>query len=175
MNWRVLLERGLQSINAALVFVAGVSLVVLIVIFGWLVYGRYILNATPTWVEQVALLIIVIITFFGAAIGIREQTHLSVEVFREMLPGGGRLALYTISDLLLMAFGGFMAFHGTQLALFNLDTQIPLLGISEAWRSWPLALGGALIALFSLGHIIMRFSRMGEKHEAAGTDKLGVE
>ena len=32
----------------------GFSLVFLTVIFGWLVYGRYILNATPTWVEQAA-------------------------------------------------------------------------------------------------------------------------
>jgi len=56
-----LLDRIADAINSALVFVAGVSLVTLIVIFGWLVYGRYILNSTPTWVEQAAILIIVII------------------------------------------------------------------------------------------------------------------
>ena len=37
----------------------GVALVFLTVIFGWLVFGRYVLNSTPTWVEQVALLLVV--------------------------------------------------------------------------------------------------------------------
>lgn len=175
MDQRTPLDRVVDAINSILVFIAGVSLVILIAIFGWLVYGRYVLNSTPTWVEQAALLIIAIITFFGAAIGIRENSHLSVEFFREMLPEKGRLVLYTISDLLLMAFGGLMAFHGSQLALFNLDTAIPLLNISEAWRSFPMALGGALIAAFSINHMIKRFLGIRNGDRPADAENLGAE
>ena len=39
--------------------IAGIAMVTLIVIFGWLVFGRYVLNSTPTWVEQVSLLLII--------------------------------------------------------------------------------------------------------------------
>ena len=172
---RTLLDRIVDAVNSTLVFIAGVSLVVLIVIFGWLVYGRYVLNSTPTWVEQAALLIIVIITFFGAAVGIRENSHLSVEFFREILPEKGRLLLYTMSDLLLMAFGGLMAFHGAQLALFNLDTAIPLLNISEAWKSVPMALGGALIAVFSIHHMVKRFLGYRSSNIPAGAENRGAE
>ena len=80
-----------------------------------------------------------------------------------------------VSDLLLMAFGGFMAYHGTQLAIFNLDTRIPLLGISEAWKSVPLALSGAIIALFSIGHIVNRFAGRGNKHGTPYADDLEAE
>ena len=66
--------------------ITGVALVVLTVIFGWLVFGRYVLNATPTWVEQVALLLVVYIGFLGASIGIHKKTHLGVSVFREISP-----------------------------------------------------------------------------------------
>jgi len=175
MEQRSRVQRFVDAINAGLVFIAGVSLVILIVIFGWLVYGRYILNSTPTWVEQAALLIIVIITFFGAAIGIRERTHLSVHVFREMLPEKGQLLLLTISDLILLAFGSLMAFHGSQLALFNIDTAIPLLNISEAWKSLPLALGGALIAMFSIYHIAVRLLRMRDGTPSPEIRDLGAE
>ena len=41
--------------------ITGVSLVFLTASFGWLVFGRYVLNATPTWVEQSALLLIMVI------------------------------------------------------------------------------------------------------------------
>ena len=47
--------------------VAGVQMVSLIAIFGWLVFGRYVLNDTPTWVEQAALVLVVWITFLGGA------------------------------------------------------------------------------------------------------------
>jgi len=59
---------------------AGLSLVVMTVIFAWLVYGRYVLNDTPTWVEQVSLLLIMVISFLGASVGVHQHTHLSVVV-----------------------------------------------------------------------------------------------
>jgi TRAP-type C4-dicarboxylate transport system permease small subunit len=175
MDMRSSVERVVDAVNAALVFVAGVSLVILIAIFGWLVYGRYILNSTPTWVEQAAILIIVIITFFGAAIGIRERTHLSVELFRDMLPLRGQLVLFTVADLLLIVFGGLMAYHGYGLAMFNLNTNIPLLNISEAWKSVPLALGGLLICLFSVYHMIGRLLGHRDKSRPQDAENLGAE
>jgi hypothetical protein len=36
------------------IFLASVSLVFMTVFYVWLVYGRYVLNDTPTWVEQVS-------------------------------------------------------------------------------------------------------------------------
>ncbi len=45
------MDAVLDSIAALCRFLTGVSLVVLTVIFGWLVFGRYVPNATPTWVE----------------------------------------------------------------------------------------------------------------------------
>ena len=75
-------QRGLDLVAQIATAVASVMIVTLIVIFGWLVYGRYILNATPTWVEQAALLMVVWITFLGAAVGVRRGTHLSVDFIR---------------------------------------------------------------------------------------------
>ena len=175
MDQRSHLERAVDVISSALMLIAGISLVILIVIMGWLVYGRYVLNSTPTWVEQVSLLIVVIITFFGAAVGIRENTHLSVEFFRDILPERGRNALFLLSDLILAVFGGLMGYYGAQLSLFNVDTKIPLLNISEFWRSFPLALGGALITLFSINHMINRFLARRESERPSSAENLGVE
>ena len=51
------LDQALGWLSAAVTLLSGLSLVFLVVSFGWLVYGRYVLNETPTWVEQVALLL----------------------------------------------------------------------------------------------------------------------
>ncbi len=105
-------SRILDAIAWLCMLLAGISLVVIIVTFGWLVYGRYILDNTPTWVEQLSLLLIAYITFLGAAVGVRRNTHLSIDFIRESLPPHPRLVLRYVSDLMVLAFGVGMAWQG---------------------------------------------------------------
>ncbi len=46
-----IMDRTYDLISKLCMLLAGVSLVVMTVIFAWLVFGRYVLNDTPTWVE----------------------------------------------------------------------------------------------------------------------------
>jgi len=143
------MDAALDGIAVICKLLTGVSLVVLTVIFGWLVFGRYVLNATPTWVEQVALLLVMMIAFLGAAVGIHENTHLSVAVIRNAVTSRLRFLFVIASDLLLAGFG----MRG-QLTLFKWGSMIPLIQLPEGLRSLPLTVGGGLILLFSLGHLV---------------------
>lgn len=148
------IDRVLDAIAAVCRFVTGVSLVVLTVIFGWLVFGRYVLNATPTWVEQAALLLVMVIAFIGAAVGVHEHTHLAVTALRTTAPRWMRLVLVVATDLLMAGFGTLMLVYGARLTAFKWDTMIPLIHLPEGLRSLPLTIGGALILLFSLAHLL---------------------
>ncbi len=149
-----LLGRVLDGIAALCRMLTGVALVVLTVIFGWLVFGRYVLNATPTWVEQVSLLLVMTIAFLGAAVGVHENTHLSVMAFRNIVPDRARAMLAGLTDLFLAGFGLLMLIYGARLTLFKWGSEIPLIHLPEGMRSLPLTVGGGLIALFSLGHLL---------------------
>jgi len=146
-------ERLLDAIAWLCQAITGTAMVVLTVIFGWLVYGRYVLNATPTWVEQVSLLLVVFIAFIGAAVGVRQNTHLCVDMFRNRLPETGRRGLKYLVHAVMLAFGAVMAWYGTKLAIFKWSTPIPLIDLPEGLRTVPVAICGALLVLFSAGHI----------------------
>lgn len=152
------LASALDLLARFCMLVAGVQMVVLIAIFGWLVYGRYVLNATPTWVEQLALLLVAYITFLGAAVGVHRGSHLGIDFIREALPPGPRRVLRHLADLLVLVFGGFMAWYGWQLVGTNLQRPIPMLGLAESWRAAPLALCGALVVLFAGARIAARLA-----------------
>lgn len=145
--------------------VAGVALVVMTVIFAWLVFGRYVLNDTPTWVEQVSLLLVMVIAFFGAAAGIHENTHLSVVLFRNIFPRSIRTIFVVITDVLMSVFGAMMFWYGSELTIFKWKTLIPLIQWSEGLRSLPLTISGALIFLFSTGHLIRLFMGRDERQD----------
>jgi TRAP-type transport system small permease protein len=140
--------------------ITGIAMVFMTVIFGWLVFGRYVLNATPTWVEQVSLLLIVYISFLGASVGIHRKTHLGVSVFREMSPKPIRRVFDFLTHAIMAGFGLLMVIYGYKLTLFKWSAEIPLIRVSEGWRALPIFISGILILLYSIGHIIHFFSNL---------------
>ncbi|WP_146343830.1 TRAP transporter small permease [Phaeobacter marinintestinus] len=151
------MDAVLDLISRICFLVAGVALVVMTVIFAWLVFGRYVLNDTPTWVEQVSLLLVMVIAFFGAAAGIHQNTHLSVVLFRNIVPDRVRIGFVVLTDVLMIVFGSMMFWYGAELTIFKWKTLIPLIQWSEGLRSLPMTISGALIFLFSAGHLIRLF------------------
>jgi len=149
-----IMDAAFDLICRLCMLLAGLALVVMTVIFAWLVFGRYVLNDTPTWAEQVSLLLVMVITFLGAAVGVHENTHLSVVLFRNMVPAWLRTGLAILTDLFMAVFGALMFWHGSELTLFKWKTLIPLIQWSEGLRSLPLTICGALVCLFSVGHLI---------------------
>lgn len=150
--------RGIDSVFDLLtricLLLAGIALVIMTLMFAWLVYGRYVLNDTPTWVEQVSHLLLMVIAFLGAAAGVRQDTHLSVVLFRTVVPASVRTGFVFITDALMASFGGFMFWYGLELTKFKWNTLIPLIQLPEGLRSLPLTICGALVFLFSTGHLI---------------------
>lgn len=150
-------DRFLDLLSHINTVITGILLVVLTVIFGWLVFGRYILNSTPTWVEQFALLLVVYIGFLGASIGVHKKTHLGVSVFREISPKPVRSVFELLSHIIMGGFGLVMTIYGYQLTLFKWDAKIPLIHVSEGLRSLPILLSGIFISLYTIGHLIHFF------------------
>ena len=157
-----ILDRISKTLSSAALFIASIALVVMTVTFGWLVFGRYVLNATPTWVEQTSLLLVVVITFLGAAAGIYERTHLSITYFKDNSPSHIRKFCSLFSHAALGAFGTAMVVYGYQLTVFKWSSDIPLLGVPEGLRAIPIVVSGALVLLFSLYSFIERLRRKSE-------------
>jgi TRAP-type C4-dicarboxylate transport system permease small subunit len=156
-NNQSLFDKILDFISYINTIFTGVALVVLTVIVGWLVFGRYVLNATPTWVEQVSLLLVVYIGFLGASIGVHRKTHLGVSVFREISPKPVQRVFEFLSHVILGGFALVMTVYGYKLAVFKWDAKIPLINVSEGFRALPILLSGIFIFLFSIGHLIHFF------------------
>ena len=145
---------------------AGTALVAMTLMFAWLVYGRYVMNDTPTWVEQVSHLLLMVIAFLGAAVGVRQDTHLSVVLFRSIVPSWIRTFFVFVTDILMAGFGGLMFWYGLQLTQFKWNSLIPLIQVPEGLRSLPLTICGALVFLFSLSHLIRLFMGRDERTDS---------
>src|SRR5215468_353987 len=78
----VRMERQVAFFSAALSVVARcatavacMALIVMTLVEAWQVYARYVLNDSPSWTEPVALLLMSAAMMFGAANGVRSESH----------------------------------------------------------------------------------------------------
>lgn len=141
----------------SLVF-AGIGLVSMTVIVAWTVFGRYILNDTPVWGEPVSLFLMLWFILLGGCVGVRELDHMGFDVGLHYARGGWKSALIYTNETLVMIFGLAMFGYGIQLASGVWSDRIPVVGISKGWDYVPIAVGGAMVALFSIEKVLLRMT-----------------
>lgn len=132
--------------------VAGLVLLLAAVI--WQVFGRYVLNSTPTWAESLALLLVLYVTMLGCAVGVRDAGHIGMELIGPLLPERFHLGMAILIHVLTLVFGVLMAWNCGVMLESVRGYKIPTLGISESFRYVPLVAAGVLIVLFSVEHIV---------------------
>ncbi|WP_395025181.1 TRAP transporter small permease [Comamonas odontotermitis] len=130
------------------------GLVLLIAAVSWQVFGRYVLNNTPTWAESLSLLLVLYVTMFGVAVGVRNSGHIGLESFLVLAPDWLRTKMEYLIHALVLLFGACMAYSCASLAESVWEYRLPTLGISEGWKYIPAVIAGSLIVLFSIEHII---------------------
>jgi TRAP-type transport system small permease protein len=140
-----------------IIAVIGLYAIVAAVVFQ--VFGRYVMNDTPTWAEALTLVLILYVALFGAAAGVRDAGHIGMESLLVLVSDEWRRRLEVVIHFLVAIFGALMVAGGWGLMSGVLSYKIPTLGISEGWHYAPLVLSGVLIFLFSVEHIIANLQR----------------
>lgn len=131
-----------------------IGLVLIIAAVAWQVFGRYVLNNTPTWAESAALLLVLYVTMLGCAVGVRDAGHIGMELLGLILPARFETHVAVLIHLLTALFGVLMAWNCATLFDSVRGYMIPTLNLSESWRFVPFVLAGVLIVLFSVEHIV---------------------
>lgn len=131
-----------------------VGLIAVICAVSWQVFGRYVLNNTPTWAESLALLLVIYVTMLGVAVGVRDSGHIGLESMLVLAPDWLRLKMEYLIHVLVMVFGLAMAWNCGYLAISVWDYRLPTLWISEGWKYVPATVSGVLIVMFSIEHVI---------------------
>lgn len=130
------------------------GLVLLLAAVSYQVFGRYVLNNTPTWAESLALLLVLYVTMLGCAVGVRDAGHIGMELLGGLIPERLHHSLTVLIHLLTMLFGALMAWNCAAMFVSVRDYMIPTLGVSESLRYVPMVIAGLLIVLFSIEHIV---------------------
>ncbi len=148
-----------------LIGLAATGLVVMTVIIGWQVIGRYVLSSSPSWTEQAAQVLMIWFAFLAAAAGVREGFHIRIVALEEAASPRVRRAMQIIGALVVAGCGLAMLVLGGELVARTWTHTIPSLGISRGLAYLGLPISGALILVFALEKVLA--PERGETKEAA--------
>lgn len=63
------------SLSRLLIAFGAIGLLAMTAIIGWQVFGRFVLNSSPSWTEQASLILMIWYVMFAAAAGVYEGFH----------------------------------------------------------------------------------------------------
>ena len=156
MNVALGFRRSMDALYWGCVALGGTALVLISAVIPWAVYTRYVLNRAASWPEPFAVLLTIVLTFFGAAACYRRGQHMNISVFTAMLPAGTRRAVDFLAEALVGLFALFMAFYGTKLVMatwYNTIPDFPALSVGLTYL--PIPLGGAILFLFVVERVAL--------------------
>jgi TRAP-type C4-dicarboxylate transport system permease small subunit len=149
-----LFRASMDILYSACAFIAGTALVLISAIIPWAVFTRYVLNSAASWPEPMAVLLTIVLTFFGAAACYRLRLHMNVSFLVDMLPARVRRWVDQAVESLMGLFALFMVIWGIRLVNTTWDNTIadfPFLSVGATYL--PIPIGGAVLLLFVVEHM----------------------
>jgi TRAP-type C4-dicarboxylate transport system permease small subunit len=147
--------RGMDSLYLACIWLAGAAIVLMSLIIPVGVFARYVLGRGAQWPEPIAILLMMVFTFIGAACAYRAGGHIAVDMFTARLPAALQRVLGVAVNLLMAAICLFVAWYGARLCLETWQqsiAELPWLPVGVTYL--PLPLGSAFTLLFVLERLL---------------------
>ncbi|MGQ0590203.1 MAG: TRAP transporter small permease [Sphingosinicella sp.] len=163
------LKRVNAAASAALLHLGAAGLVAMTAIIGWQVFGRYVLNSSPSWAEQAALTLMIWFVFLAAAAGVREGFHIRILAVQSAVSPRLRGRLRLLAHLVVGGCGVALAIWGGELVARTWSHVIPTLGLPRGVAYLPLPVSGLLIVFFT-AELILEDARGEESADAREED-----
>ena len=149
------LVRALDRVYLAAVWTAGVAIFLMSVIIPWGGFTRYVLGTGSQWPEPIAILLMMVFTFIGAAAAYRAGCHIAVTMLTDRLPPALCGLVARLCDLLMVLACLFVAGYGGRLCLETMSqpiSELPWLPVGVTYA--PIPIGSVLTLLFVLERVV---------------------
>jgi TRAP-type C4-dicarboxylate transport system permease small subunit len=144
----------MDALYVLCVCIAGIALVLISAVIPWAVFTRYVLNSAASWPEPTAVLLMIVLTFFGAAACYRASLHMRMSFFVSLLPPRWQRVAALLVEALMALIALFMVHWGEKLVAETWQNSIPdFPSLSVGVTYLPIPLGGAILLLFVIERV----------------------
>lgn len=137
-------------LDRLLVFFALTALLAMIVIIIYQVFSRQILHFTPSWAEELSLVLFVWVSFLGVAYGFRQKLHIGVSFLVNILPEKIQTACDLFAKALIIFFGGVLLYYGSKFTILMGNSTMAGTGLPTSVLYAVLPITGFYVLLYGI-------------------------
>lgn len=157
-----------QPIYLGVRYICNILLALQVIIIAYVVFARFVLNNSPSWGEELSLLIMVWFCLLSPAEALHESRHLAISLLQNFLPGSAIRIIDAINHILILVFAIFMMVAGSELTQLTSRNIMPGMGVSAAYLYASVPVAGVLLALASIDRVIEILSIPGNRYRELG-------
>jgi TRAP-type C4-dicarboxylate transport system permease small subunit len=149
------LARPLDALYLVCIWLAGIAITLMSLIVPVGVVLRYVFGFGAQWPEPIAILLMMVFTFIGAAAAYRAGGHIAVGMLVDRLPVPLQRAAARLVDGLMVVVCLFVAHYGARLCAETMGqsiAELPWLPVGVTYLAIPL--GAAATLLFVVERVL---------------------
>jgi len=159
----------------SLEYLCAVLLILIVAVIFTNVIGRYFFHEPLRWSDEVAQFLFLWLAYLGALAALMGGRHYSFSNLIDLLPTKVRLAVKTLSDIIVLAMLGILVWTGVQLVDLLQHQRSPALDVPIYYIYSALPFVAALMALVVTYQIFVRLLGGPEAAKASENPQLNED
>ena len=148
--------------------VSCLGLVLIIVVVTINVTLRYFFARSIAWAEEVSVIGFSCVIFIGSAAVYKRNMHVGIDFVVNLLPALWQRILFIVTKLFLLVFTAYVAYLGWIYSMAAWDKPTSILFIPYFFINFPICVGFASMAVYSLIDCVALLRGRGESGELNG-------
>ena len=132
------IQKGLELLSMGM-------LLAMVVIICYQVVMRFVFNDSPSWTEEVAILLMIWFGILSIPIGVKLHLHIGIEYLFNQFPLTGQYVISRLIYLLIAGFGLVMIVYGFELVQFMTMSTLPATKLPSAVEYAVIPVSGVLL------------------------------
>ena len=108
------------------------------------------------WTEEIARILLLWLTFWGAILVQREDSHIRLEIVVRILPDRARAHAFVLIDLAILAFLLVVILSGVPYGLHEMELSLPGTGLPRSVFVLAVIVGSLLMAVHVLRNLLVK-------------------
>lgn len=137
-------------LNRLLVGVSLIALLVMILIIIFQVFSRQLFHYTPSWSEELSIILFVWTSFLGIAYGFKARLHIGVSFLVNLFPSKVQDAMDFLAKILILFFGVILVYYGTKFTILMGNSTLPGTGLETSYLYAAIPVTGVFVLLYGI-------------------------
>ncbi len=145
-----IIERGIDFLYYAIQWICVICLAGQVLVTSYAVFGRFVLNDTPAWSDEISRVLMVWMSLLSAAMAVKDDTHVRITMLDKLFGKVGLKIRNTIFALLNIFFCSVLFWKGVDLVRQTARTILPGSGLPSSILYGSVCAGGLAMAVMLL-------------------------